>query len=80
MQIKEPRPKAWEDYDAWELHYNVGVFAAFKNHSQIREVGAVLADQQGQLRTLSKFKKVALATDEHYNLNWLRAEYQTAVL
>ena len=63
-----------------QLHYNVGVFAAFENHSQVREMVATLVDDQGQLRTFSKFKKATLAINERYNLNWLRAEYQTAVL
>ena len=41
---------------------------------------AALVDERGQLRSFSKFKKVALAINERYNLRWLRAEYQTAVL
>ena len=63
-----------------QLHYNVGVFSAFKNHSQIREIVAALADEKGTLRAFSQFKKAALAINERYNLHWLRAEYQAAVL
>lgn len=63
-----------------QLHYNVGVFAAFKNHSQVREMVAALVNEDGKIRSFSQFKKATLAINERYNVHWLRAEYQTAVL
>ena len=63
-----------------QMHHNVAVFAAFKNHSQIQEMVAALTDEAGKLRTFSKFKQAALPIHERYNLSWLKAEYQTAIL
>ena len=37
-------------------------------------------DEKDNLRNFSQFKKVALKINKKHNVNWLRAEYQTAVL
>ena len=62
-----------------ELQYNVGVFAAFKNHDQITELVKILKGKDGNLRTWEAFKTEALKLDEKYNLQWLKVEYNQAV-
>lgn len=62
-----------------ELHYNVGVFAAFKNHDQITELVKLLKDNEGKLRAWSEFKTAALKLNEKYNTRWLKVEYDQAL-
>lgn len=62
-----------------EFRHNTAVFAAFKNHQQTREIVALLHDENGNLRSFSKFKKLALQVSKDYNVNWLQTEYNTAV-
>lgn len=62
-----------------ELQYNAGVFAAFKNHSEINELVKLLRDDEGKLRNWDDFKKEALKLDGKYNVQWLKVEYHQAV-
>jgi len=66
----------------WEklsnLQYNAGVFAAFKNHSQLREMTRLLIADDGTRRSWKDFKEKALMLDNTYNVRWLRAEYNHA--
>lgn len=62
-----------------ELEYNVGVFAAFKNHTQIKELVGLLKDKDGKLKPWDDFKKDALKLDEKFNVRWLKVEYHQAV-
>lgn len=62
-----------------ELQYNSGVFAAFKNHTQITELVKLLKDTNGKLRPWKEFKTAALKLDEKYNTKWLKVEYDQAV-
>lgn len=61
------------------LQYNTAVFAAFKNHSAIKEMAALLKDKDGNLRTREDFKTEALKIDANYRGSKLDAEYDTAV-
>lgn len=61
-----------------ELHSNVNVFAAFKNHINIIELVQELTDTNGKQQSFSEFKKHALAINEKYNKNFLQAEYNYA--
>jgi hypothetical protein len=62
-----------------EFRKNGAVFAAFKNHQQTKDIIALLTDENGDVRSFRKFKKLALQLSEKYNVNWLRTEYNTAV-
>lgn len=59
---------------------NAQVFAAFKNHQNVRQMVSLLVDENGKARSFSKFKELAMELNEQYNANWLQAEYQTARL
>jgi phage gp29-like protein len=62
-----------------EFRQNTAVFAAFKNHQQTQEIVDLLTDEDGNLRSFSQFKKLALQISKDYNVNWLQTEYNTAV-
>lgn len=62
-----------------EFRKNTAVFSAFKNHQQTKEIIELLFDENGDLRSFSKFKKLALQISKDYNVNWLQTEYNTAV-
>lgn len=62
-----------------EFRKNTAVFSAFKNHQQTKEIVALLFDEKGDLRSFSKFKKLALQVSKDYNVKWLQTEYNTAV-
>jgi len=61
------------------LRYNVGVFSAFKRHSEVGEMVRALRDESGKLREFGEFKKSALQITGDYQVNWLKAEYNAAV-
>lgn len=61
------------------LRQNLYVFAAFKNHHNVGDLVALLTDEQGNLRPFDEFRRLALQVSENYNVNWLAAEYDTAV-
>ena len=62
-----------------KLTYNAATFAAFKNHSQIRETVRLLKDGDGNLRSKGEFIKEALKLDKTYNKRYLSVEYDQAV-
>jgi len=62
-----------------ELHYNVGVFSAFKNHRQITEMVQLLHNDDGTLKKWDVFKVEALKLDKTYNVNYLKTEYHQAI-
>ncbi len=62
-----------------QLRNNTAVFSAFKNHQQTAEMVSLLVDEEGNLRSFSKFRKLALQVSAKYNEQWLRTEYNTAV-
>jgi len=62
-----------------ELHYNVGVFAAFKNHNNIQDLVKLLKTKDGTLRNWNDFKTEARKLNATYNQRWLKTEYDQAV-
>ena len=62
-----------------QLQTNTAVFAAFKAHSQIKEMAALLKDNDGNLRSKEDFKKEALKIDSKYRVDHLDTQYDTAV-
>ena len=61
-----------------QFRENTSVFAAFKNHQQTNEIVDLLVDEDGNTRSFSKFKKLALQVSKDYNVTWLQTEYNTA--
>jgi len=62
-----------------QLTHNAGVFAAFKNHQEQKELMSLLVDEEGKIRSFSKFKQAAGPIAEQYNKNWLTTEYNQAL-
>lgn len=63
-----------------ELKYNNGVFAAFKTHRQQNDLAAQLLDKDGNLKPFEQFKTDTQQILGEYNKNWLKTEYDTAVI
>ncbi len=61
-----------------ELKTNVAVFSAFKSHTQGAEYVNLLVDENGEKRSWSEFRKLAIEVDREYNRNWLATEYNMA--
>lgn len=61
-----------------ELRDNVYKFSAAKTYQQIRDVSKLLK-KGNQIKPFNEFKKEASVIFEEYNVNYLQAEYQTAV-
>jgi SPP1 gp7 family putative phage head morphogenesis protein len=61
------------------LRHNVHVTAAFKNYQNTLEVSRELFDEEGNIRSRSRFIKAARPVVETFNKNYLTAEYDTAV-
>lgn len=69
------------DRDFYEqLKYNNAVFAAFKTHRQQNELAALLVDEDGKPKSFTRFKKDTEGIIADYNINWLRTEYNTALI
>lgn len=61
------------------LHRNVYQFSVAKNYSQMRALTDALTDDEGRVRPFSDLQIEALKIDRKYNVDYLRAEYDTAV-
>lgn len=64
----------------YELRYNMAVWSAFKTHAEMESLGALLVKPNGRLRSFAEFRKLAEKVIGKYNVQWLRTEYNTAVL
>lgn len=62
------------------LKKSASVFAAFKTHRQQNDIAAMLLDGDGNLRSFADFTKSVREIIGDYNQNWLRTEYDTAVI
>lgn len=62
-----------------EFKYNTSVFNAFKTHSESKALQDAMLDENGNLRSFSKFKKAVEPILGKYNRVWLQTEYNTAV-
>lgn len=62
-----------------QLQTNTAVFAIFKSHASMKDMAALLKDENGNLRSKEDFKKEALKIDANYRTTKLDAEYDTAV-
>lgn len=63
-----------------QLERNVYVFSGFKTYQQLRDITDKLKDENGNLRSFSEFKKEVLAVNQNYNVRYLSAEYEHAVV
>ncbi len=55
------------------------VFSGFKTYHELREVSALMQDENGGFKSWDKFSQEVTAIDQRYNKNYLRAEYDFAV-
>lgn len=62
------------------LRHSADVFAAFKVHRMGRDLAQRLTDENGNLRSFSQWKEQVLPIASHQCHQWLRTEYDTAVL
>jgi hypothetical protein len=75
-------PVEWgkPNYDFLQrLQNNGAAFAARKTQHQVRDLTRALYDDDGNLKTWSKFKADAQGIVKDYNQTWLHTEYNTAV-
>ena len=61
------------------LQKNVFFFSGMKTHAEMREASALLTDDDGNLKPLSKFIDDVKTINDTYNDNYLRAERNFAV-
>ncbi len=61
------------------LKYNNAVFAAFKTHRQQNDLAALLADEKGNPRSFTDFRKATEPVIGAYNGRWLQTEHDTAI-
>ena len=61
------------------LKEDVFLFSSLKTHAQLSEASKLLLDDNGAVKSFSKFAKEILKIKENYNQNYLETEYQFAV-
>ncbi|MDY3112177.1 MAG: DUF935 family protein [Porphyromonas sp.] len=64
----------------YELRYNMAVWSAFKTHREMEDLAGLLVRPDGRLRSFAEFRKLAQPIIGKYNVQWLRTEYNSAVL
>jgi len=62
-----------------ELTNNLYLFSGAKTAVQVADMIGAMIDENGKLLSFSKFKKIADSKFNKYNVDWLKAEYNTAV-
>ncbi len=62
------------------LERNVFVFSGFKTYQQLQSMSGMLKGNDGTLRSWPDFKTEVLKVDQKYNVNYLKAEYDHAVV
>lgn len=61
------------------LRENVYMFSSAKTFQQVKEIGSLMFDEDGTLRTAREFNKIGAQTFETWNKVWGNTEYHTAV-
>lgn len=61
-----------------ELQDNIYIFSGAKTYTQVKDISSLITDN-GKIRSFSEFKKLAKAKFDTYNVDYLSAEYETAV-
>ncbi len=62
------------------LHHSAGVFSAFKVHRAQNDMARLLTDSNGDLKSFEQWSKEVIPIASHQCENWLKTEYDTAVL
>ncbi|MBS1599518.1 MAG: minor capsid protein [Bacteroidetes bacterium] len=62
-----------------ELRENIYMFSAAKTYQQVREMTDALTDDEGKIKPFVAFRNEALEIFNTYNVNYLRAEYNTTL-
>lgn len=62
------------------LKQNIYVFSGFKTEKTLREISSQLIDEKGNVRSFNDFKNEALKINQTYNVNYLNAEYNHAIV
>lgn len=74
-------PEVITDRFLYELRTNNAVFSAFKTHRMQNDIAAQLIDPvTGQLKSFDRWKLDIKGMTDHYCIQWLQTEYDTAVL
>lgn len=60
--------------------HSVEVFSTFRVHTYAEMLASKLHDEEGNLRSFQEWKKETTSIQSHFNENWLRTEYNTAIL
>lgn len=60
--------------------HSVEVFSTFRVHTYAEMLASKLHDEEGNLRSFQEWKKETASIQSHFNENWLRTEYNTAIL
>lgn len=62
------------------LKENVFVFSGFKTYDMLRVMTDLITDDKNVVRTWAEYKKEVLKVDNTYNIRYLQAEYDNAVV
>lgn len=62
------------------LQKNVYIFSGYKTYQQLREITDLLRDNQGNVRNWQDFKAEVLKNNDQYNVRYLKAEYEHALV
>lgn len=74
-------PEVITDRFLYELRNNNAVFSAFKTHRMQNDIAAQLIDPvTGQLKSFDRWKLDIKGMTDHYCIQWLQTEYDTAVI
>ncbi len=74
-------PEIITDRFLYELRTNNAVFSAFKTHRMQNDIAKLLIDPDtGRLKSFDRWKLDIQGITDHYCLNWLQTEYDTAVI
>ena len=63
-----------------EIKRNNAVFAAFKVHRAQNDMARLLLDKNGNLKPFEKWVEEVMPIADHQMIDWLRTEYDTAVI
>lgn len=61
-----------------ELRENIYMFSAAKSYQELKEIGSLMFDESGNLRSNREFNKLAAQTFETWNESWGLTERNTA--
>ena len=62
-----------------ELRENVYMFSAAKSYQEMKDIGSLMVDENGDLISNREFNQLGAQKFDQWNENWGRTEYNTAV-